>query len=220
MLDFLGSAPPCHDKRAAYIVSRPSLALGRRQRRVERVQLRIYHPPRRGCQACIAADGQNRSNPFDGIAKTGLIFANYLSRILKLEPANRSRLERFPVFFEEEGERLQYAWDGDTLRIVPVDQKREASVHAPQTQGQVPKVVQDTADRIGRALRRTFVPENVRTHYLVYMKWKFLHRMASSIIQVQGTQVTLCTPSDAALDCLSLLGVGWKNCRQGVSSYV
>ncbi|CAM6119398.1 unnamed protein product [Calypogeia fissa] len=126
----------------------------------------------------------------EGIARTGTVFADCLSRILKPQSVN-STLEKLPVFFQKDGERLQYGWDGKTLRIVPVEEKKEELIHGPERHGQVPKHVQAVVDRIKRAVYRTFVPEHVRTHYLAYMRWKFLHRTASSIIQVQGTQAML-----------------------------
>jgi hypothetical protein len=47
---------------------------------------------------------------------------------------------------------------------------------------------------MGRALRRSFVPDQVRPHYLLYLKWTMIHRFLSSINHVHCTQVLLRLP--------------------------
>lgn len=41
----------------------------------------------------------------------------------------------------------------------------------------------------GAAVRNFFLPREVSENYLEYVKWKFLHRVFSSALQVLATQV-------------------------------
>ncbi|KAL2603170.1 hypothetical protein R1flu_017177 [Riccia fluitans] len=100
---------------------------------------------------------------------------------------NKSEIRKLPIYFHKEGQQFQYAWDGRAFFLEPVE------TLDPKVAGAVSirEFYQLSTRKILRTLRRTFVPEQVRPHYISYMKWKFLHRVLSSILQVQCTQAML-----------------------------
>ena len=75
-------------------------------------------------------------------------------------------------------------WDGVSLQLVGVD-------------GGASSVSFDFDDGFrtmyracGLAVKGFFIPKNVSEHYVLYVKWKFLHRVFSSALQVIATQVS------------------------------
>ncbi|XP_023006924.1 protein root UVB sensitive 4 [Cucurbita maxima] len=89
---------------------------------------------------------------------------------------------RFPVVLLRSGRVSQYVWDGFSLQLVGVD-------------GGASSVSFDFVDGFrtmyracGLAVKGFFIPKNVSEHYVLYVKWKFLHRVFSSALQVIATQ--------------------------------
>lgn len=90
-----------------------------------------------------------------------------------------------PVVVHSSGRVSRYSWDGDGLRLVGVDGRSTVSFGLDFDEG---------FRGLGRAcrlgVRDFFIPKNVSESYLEYVKWKFLHRIFSSALQVLATQVT------------------------------
>lgn len=88
--------------------------------------------------------------------------------------------EQLPVVIQWSGTVSRYFWDGDNLQIVGVD-------------GGVSGVSFDWFRKICRifsfSVRDFFIPKKVSQNYMEYVKWKFLHRVFSSALQVLATQV-------------------------------
>lgn len=90
---------------------------------------------------------------------------------------------RLPVVIRKPGSVFRYFWDGNGLRLVRVD-----GGNLPTSAG--------FDDKFGNLLsfcrlgvRNFFIPQRVSGNYLDYVKWKFLHRVFSSALQVLATQV-------------------------------
>lgn len=89
---------------------------------------------------------------------------------------------KLPVVVRESGKVSRYVWDGDCLRLVSVD-GGAASLGLGFDGG---------ARKLGRAcgvlVRDFFIPKRVGAGYMDYVKWKLLHRVFSSALQVLATQ--------------------------------
>ncbi|KAK9129993.1 hypothetical protein Sjap_010480 [Stephania japonica] len=89
---------------------------------------------------------------------------------------------RLPLVIRESGSISRYLWDGTSLQLVRVD-------------GDAANDWFDSDDwfhKLGRfcgtKVRDFFFPRQVERNYLEYVKWKFLHRVSSSALQVLATQ--------------------------------
>lgn len=90
---------------------------------------------------------------------------------------------RLPVAIQRSGKVSRYFWDGESLRLVGVDGG------APWFSLDFDDGVRSLARVCGLAVRDFFVPKKVSENYMNYVKWKFLHRVFSSALQVLATQV-------------------------------
>ena len=90
-----------------------------------------------------------------------------------------------PVVIRQSDGVSRYFWDGNDLKLVSVDGK---------------PVYFDSFDDLRDGCRRLFrscslcvrnflLPREINENYLEYVKWKFLHRVFSSALQVLATQV-------------------------------
>lgn len=84
---------------------------------------------------------------------------------------------------QRSGKVSRYFWDGGSLQLVGVD-------------GGATSFSFDFDDGFRRlyrictmAVRDFFIPKKVSDNYMDYVKWKFLHRVFSSALQVLATQV-------------------------------
>ncbi|KAI8029430.1 Protein root UVB sensitive 4 [Camellia lanceoleosa] len=96
-----------------------------------------------------------------------------------------SSLARLPVVIRRSGSVSRYLWDGRELKLVSVD-------------GNSFSLTLDFEDGFRRlfricssGLRNFFLPGEVCGNYLEYVKWKFLHRVFSSALQVLATQTAV-----------------------------
>lgn len=103
----------------------------------------------------------------------------------KVNHRNCGAIQRLPILVHEHGRPLQCTWDGRRLGKVDLSGHLfgETGVYSPVVW------LTDSFGRLGRALHDVFVPEQVRPQYIHYMNWKCLHRVFSSVLQVQCTQV-------------------------------
>lgn len=92
--------------------------------------------------------------------------------------------KKLPVVIFEGGRRWQYVFDGERIQTVEVD---EEELRNGEGRGNGP--ITENVVKLKHTLRRIFVPDQVRPHYLVYLKWKLFHRFLSSILHFQCTQV-------------------------------
>ncbi|CAI9110066.1 OLC1v1010029C1 [Oldenlandia corymbosa var. corymbosa] len=129
----------------------------------------------------------------------------------KGQPGNSYHL---PIVIRESGTVLRYSWDGRSLKLVSLDGKSFSLWDF---------VVdfEDAARKLvricGSALRDFFLPREVSENYKQYVKWKFLHRVFSSALQVLATQAMFraigigykrSLPSAAALNWVLKDGLG------------
>lgn len=96
-----------------------------------------------------------------------------------------SRPTKLPVVVRESGRVSRYFWDGNCLQLVNVD-------------GGALSLSFDFDDGFRKLFRICsltvkdfFIPKQVTENYLLYVKWKLLHRVFSSALQVLATQVTV-----------------------------
>ncbi|KAK7292964.1 hypothetical protein RJT34_15823 [Clitoria ternatea] len=112
---------------------------------------------------------------------------------------------RLPFVVKGTSEVSRFFWDGKCLQVVSV--YGSAGV--------------DFDDRLlrvcGSRVRDFFIPRQVKRNYLDYVKWKFLHRVFSSALQVLATQAMFTAigvgyssslPSAAALNWVLKDGLG------------
>lgn len=90
---------------------------------------------------------------------------------------------RLPVVIRHSGRVSRYSWDGSSLKLVSVD-------------GGALSFCLDFEDGFRKifrvsslAVRNFFIPKQVPDNYMAYVKWKLLHRVFSSALQVLATQV-------------------------------
>jgi hypothetical protein len=98
-----------------------------------------------------------------------------------LRPTSQGRL---PVVIRRSGRVSRYFWDGNYLQLVCVD--GGASFFSSDFDDGFRKLF----TILGSAVRDFFIPKQVNGNYMYYVKWKFLHRVFSSALQVLATQVT------------------------------
>lgn len=97
---------------------------------------------------------------------------------------NQESPENFdlPVVIRRSGTISRYFWDGKELQLVSVDGDNQFSVWSFYGMRKLGGVC-------GAAVRNFFLPREVSENYLEYVKWKFVHRVFSSALQVLATQV-------------------------------
>lgn len=88
-----------------------------------------------------------------------------------------------PVVISRAGRVSRYFWDGNYLQLVRVD--GGASSFSFDFDDGFRKLFRI----IGTPVRNFFIPKQVSGNYMEYVKWKFLHRVFSSALQVLATQV-------------------------------
>lgn len=96
-----------------------------------------------------------------------------------------------PVAIRHSGTSSRYFWDGKELQLVSIDGSSPFSILSVSS-------FEDAVKKLGRvcgaAVRNFFLPREVSENYLEYVKWKFLHRVFSSALQVLATQVLTVLP--------------------------
>ncbi|XP_047947745.1 protein root UVB sensitive 4 isoform X2 [Salvia hispanica] len=112
-----------------------------------------------------------------------------------------------PVVVHRSGTILRYFWDGNEMQLVSVGGVTQFSIWNFSSLGRV----------CGVAIRNFFLPREVNENYMEYVKWKFLHRVFSSALQVLATQAMFraigmgysrSLPSAAALNWVLKDGLG------------
>lgn len=111
-------------------------------------------------------------------------------------PASSGRL---PVVIRRSGRVSRYFWDGDCLQLVGVDAC--ASSFGFDFDDGCRKLYRICSS----AVRDFFIPKQVSGNYMSYVKWKFLHRVFSSALQVLATQVLT-------------YGLKWLKCKWDIIS--
>ncbi|XP_057768443.1 protein root UVB sensitive 4 [Salvia miltiorrhiza] len=115
-----------------------------------------------------------------------------------------------PVVIHRSGTISRYLWDGKELRLVSVDGDSQFSIWSFYGMNRLGRVC-------GAAVRNFFLPREVKENYFEYVKWKFLHRVFSSALQVLATQAMFraigigysrSLPSAAALNWVLKDGLG------------
>ncbi|KAF3651368.1 protein root UVB sensitive 4-like [Capsicum chacoense] len=93
-----------------------------------------------------------------------------------------------PVSVRNSNSHFRYIWDGKDLKLVSVD-GNALSI------SDLDSNFEDTLQKLVRicisAIRNFFLPREVSRNYLEYVKWKFVHRVSSSALQVLATQAML-----------------------------
>jgi len=95
----------------------------------------------------------------------------------------QKELLHLPILVQNRGVCLQYAWDGQRLLLVK-DSRRHHTKSLRQ-------FLKDHVKRLRSVVMTLFVPQQVQSNYIYYLKWKFVHRIFSSAIQFQATQAML-----------------------------
>ncbi|XP_060970865.1 protein root UVB sensitive 4 [Cannabis sativa] len=127
------------------------------------------------------------------------------------EESVSKELGRLPVAIQSSGCVSRYLWDGDSLQLVGVDGGSSSFSFD----------FQDGIRNLGRgcslAIRNLLIPKKVSQNYMEYVKWKCLHRIFSSALQVLATQAMFraigigysrSLPSAAALNWVLKDGLG------------
>ncbi|KAI5665867.1 hypothetical protein M9H77_15720 [Catharanthus roseus] len=121
---------------------------------------------------------------------------------------------RLPIIIRNSSSVLRYFWDGNGLKLVAIDAN---SFSFWDLSTDFDDGVRKLVRICGSALRNFFLPREVSPNYLEYLKWKFLHRVSSSALQVLATQAMFraigigfsrSLPSAAALNWVLKDGLG------------
>lgn len=80
------------------------------------------------------------------------------------------------------GSVSRYLWDGEDLKLVSLD---GSAFSFDDFEDGFRKLFRICSGSI----RNFFLPREISGNYLEYVKWKFLHRVFSSALQVLATQV-------------------------------
>lgn len=96
---------------------------------------------------------------------------------------------RLPVVITRSGEVSRYVWDGNCLRLVSFGGGDSGYSSVPFYLDDFGGGSRRAARVCGKAVRDFFLPKQVTSNYVEYVKWKFLHRVSSSALQVIATQV-------------------------------
>ncbi|GMI68102.1 ROOT UV-B SENSITIVE 4 [Hibiscus trionum] len=92
-----------------------------------------------------------------------------------------SNLTKLPVVIRRDGKVSRYFCDGNCVRLLSVDGGGSSGGSFRFNLG---KVVEASS----LAVSNFFIPKQVSENYIGYVKWKFLHRVFSSALQVLATQ--------------------------------
>ncbi|KAK9037986.1 hypothetical protein V6N11_022880 [Hibiscus sabdariffa] len=95
-----------------------------------------------------------------------------------IESSNPTKL---PVVVRRHGKVSMYFWDGNRVWLLSVDGGGSSGLSFCFN---LDKVVEASS----LAVRNFFIPKQVGENYIGYVKWKFLHRVFSSALQVLATQ--------------------------------
>ena len=97
-----------------------------------------------------------------------------------------SEKERKPIFLpivvQRSGKSSRLTLESETLRLIDCDQ---------EPQGLLDDGLARFVQIFAAQIRELFVPRHVQDNYAGYLKWKFLHRVFSSCLQVLATQVIM-----------------------------
>lgn len=108
---------------------------------------------------------------------------------LILNNSSAQEIVSLPVVIRHSGAVSRYFWDGDDLKLASVDGVNAFSLR--DFSLDIGGGVRKLSRVCGSAVRDFFLPREVSDNYLGYVKWKFLHRVFSSALQVLATQVFL-----------------------------
>ncbi|XP_022751322.1 protein root UVB sensitive 4 isoform X3 [Durio zibethinus] len=95
-----------------------------------------------------------------------------------LESSNPAQL---PIAIRRYGKVSRFFWDGNRVKLLSIDGFGGAGASFCFN---LDKVVEVSS----LAFRNFFIPKQVSENYMGYVKWKFLHRVFSSALQVLATQ--------------------------------
>ncbi|KAI3503151.1 hypothetical protein L1887_31587 [Cichorium endivia] len=128
----------------------------------------------------------------------------------ELDPTTPTLL---PVAIRQSDGVSRYFWDGNDLKLVSIDQKPFCFDNFDDLVDGCRRFIKSCS--IG--VRNFFLPREINENYLEYVKWKFLHRVFSSALQVLATQAMFraigigyarSLPSAAALNWVLKDGLG------------
>lgn len=85
-----------------------------------------------------------------------------------------------PILVQNRGVSLRYVWEGQRLLLV-----KNSRRHSTQS---LRKFLEDHVKWLRSVVMTLFVPQQVQSNYIYYLKWKLVHRIFSSAIQFQATQ--------------------------------
>jgi hypothetical protein len=98
-------------------------------------------------------------------------------------PSNVAR--RLPIIIKKSGKVSRYFIKGDSLELLCVDEEEDDSTSfCLGLDDGFWKLIRLTSS----AAKDFFLPKQVSDNYISYVKWKFLHRVFSSALQVLATQ--------------------------------
>ncbi|KAK4760868.1 hypothetical protein SAY87_005761 [Trapa incisa] len=132
-------------------------------------------------------------------------------------PGGISSVVRLPVVITRSCEVSRYVWDGTCLRLVSFGGSGSDGGAVPFYLGDLGDGARRAARASAAAARDFFLPKLVTSNYVEYVKWKFLHRVFSSALQVIATQAMFraigigysrSLPSAAALNWVLKEGLG------------
>ncbi|KAK8497099.1 hypothetical protein V6N13_053288 [Hibiscus sabdariffa] len=95
-----------------------------------------------------------------------------------VQPSNPTKL---PVVIRRYGKVLRCFWDGNSVRLLSVDAGGSSGASFCFN-------LDKAVEASNLAVRNFFIPKQVSENYIGYVKWKFLHRVFSSALQVLATQ--------------------------------
>ncbi|KAF8051830.1 hypothetical protein N665_1662s0003 [Sinapis alba] len=98
-------------------------------------------------------------------------------------PSNVTR--RLPIVIKSSGRVSRYFLKGDSLELVCIDEDDDTTSFSPRRLDiEFLKLIKLSS----LAAKDFFIPKQVSDSYISYVKWKFLHRVFSSALQVLATQ--------------------------------
>ncbi|KAK4488349.1 hypothetical protein RD792_004107, partial [Penstemon davidsonii] len=121
-----------------------------------------------------------------------LALSNSLKTSFKSNNHEYQKEENFnlPIAVRHSGTVSRYFWDGKQLGLVSVNGVNSFSWW-------------DFSLNFEQGVRNFFLPREVSENYIQYVKWKFLHRVSSSALQVLATQVLI-------LAMFRAIGIGYS----------
>ncbi|WOG93143.1 hypothetical protein DCAR_0312424 [Daucus carota subsp. sativus] len=120
---------------------------------------------------------------------------------------------RLPVTIRRSGSVFQYSWDGNQLKLISLDKRSSLSSSLDDFEDGYKRLFKF----VSLPVRNFFLPREISGNYVEYVKWKFLHRVFSSALQVLATQAMFraigigyahSLPSAAALNWVLKDGLG------------